>query len=153
MALFVFCSRAVPSYSFHSQNTKFISLSRNLPACRKSQIINFYTLKGLRKTVIPFCAQKSVFDFARRMINACFCMPGYQGALAAQADFARLGKARLLRIYPQVLNQLLFALESQQHAAESSFSGGKNSSTGNSMPRKVSHGFCVLHSHSLSGMQ
>ena len=113
----------------------------------------FYTLKGLRFSVIPFCAQKSVFDFACRMINACFCMPGYQGALAAQADFARLGKARLLRIYPQVLNQLLFALESQQHAAESSFSGGKNSSTGNSMPRKVSHGFCVLHSHSLSGMQ
>ena len=26
LALFVFCSRAVPSYSSHSQNTKFISL-------------------------------------------------------------------------------------------------------------------------------
>jgi len=34
LALFVFCSGAVPSYSSHSQNTKFISLSQNLPACR-----------------------------------------------------------------------------------------------------------------------
>nr|DAY64841.1 MAG TPA: hypothetical protein [Caudoviricetes sp.] len=30
LALFVFCSGAVPSYSSHSQNTKFISLSRSL---------------------------------------------------------------------------------------------------------------------------
>ena len=34
LALFVFCSGAVPSYSSHSQNTKFISLSQSLPACR-----------------------------------------------------------------------------------------------------------------------
>ena len=33
LALFVFCSGAVPSYSSHSQNTKFISLSQSLTAC------------------------------------------------------------------------------------------------------------------------
>ena len=36
LALFVFCSGAVPMYSSHSQNTKFISLSQSLPACRKN---------------------------------------------------------------------------------------------------------------------
>ena len=34
LALSVFCSGAVPLYSSHSQNTKFISLSQSLPACR-----------------------------------------------------------------------------------------------------------------------
>lgn len=32
LALFAFCSEAVPTYSTRSQNTKFISLSRSLPA-------------------------------------------------------------------------------------------------------------------------
>ena len=36
LALFVFCSGAVPMYSSHSQNTKFISLSQSLPAFRKN---------------------------------------------------------------------------------------------------------------------
>ena len=33
LALFVFCSGAVPSYSTHSQNTKFISLSQHSLSC------------------------------------------------------------------------------------------------------------------------
>ena len=32
---------AVPSYSSHSQNTKFISLSQNLPACRNLYFLLF----------------------------------------------------------------------------------------------------------------
>ena len=36
LALFVFCSGAVPLYSSRSQNTKFISLSQSLPAYIKN---------------------------------------------------------------------------------------------------------------------
>ncbi|MFR6004646.1 MAG: hypothetical protein ACLUF7_09675, partial [Eubacterium sp.] len=45
LALFVFCSGAVPSYSSHSQNAKFISLSQHSPACRNLLFDFFYTLK------------------------------------------------------------------------------------------------------------
>ena len=38
LALSVFCSGAVPLYSSHSQNTKFISLSQSLPACRNLKL-------------------------------------------------------------------------------------------------------------------
>ena len=52
LALSVFCSGAVPLYSSHSQNTKFISLSQSLPACRNLLFSYFYTLKQCRKSQI-----------------------------------------------------------------------------------------------------
>ena len=54
LALSVFCSGAVPTYSTRSQNTKFISLSQSLSACRKSSIRNFYTLKELSEGKLFF---------------------------------------------------------------------------------------------------
>ena len=50
LALFVFCSGAVPSYSSHSQNAKFISLSQHSPACRNLFFDFFYTLKEIAVT-------------------------------------------------------------------------------------------------------
>ena len=47
---FVFCSEAVPTYSTHSQNTKFISLSRSLTACR-----NFFLMS------VDFMVDKLIF--------------------------------------------------------------------------------------------
>ena len=52
LALFVFCSGAVPTYSSHSQNTKFISLSRSLTAYR-NLLLDFF--KKLIKTSLFFC--------------------------------------------------------------------------------------------------
>ena len=48
LALSAFCSKAVPTYSTRSQNTKFISLSRSLPACRNLQFDFFYTLTRIQ---------------------------------------------------------------------------------------------------------
>ena len=42
LALSVFCSGAVPTYSTHSQNTKFISLSRSLKKKHRTDLIILY---------------------------------------------------------------------------------------------------------------
>ena len=50
LALFVFCSGAVPLYSSHSQNTKFISLSRSLPSYLfKNLFDSFFKLINIEK--------------------------------------------------------------------------------------------------------
>ncbi len=49
LALFVFCSGAVPLYSSHSQNTKFISLSQSLPAYFVLKLSFFFFLLFFEK--------------------------------------------------------------------------------------------------------
>ena len=50
LALFVFCSGAVPLYSSHSQNTKFISFSRSLPSYLfKNLFDSFFKLINIEK--------------------------------------------------------------------------------------------------------
>ena len=80
LVLFVFCSGAVPSYSSHSQNTKFISLSQSLPACRNLYFNFFYTLKRScrqhdlllyiwqRQNLTHYCTT----DFERRMERSTY---------------------------------------------------------------------------------
>ena len=69
LVLFVFCSGAVPSYSSHSQNTKFISLSQSLPACRNLLFDFFYTLT-LRTLIGTECF---VFHYIFAMISLMIC--------------------------------------------------------------------------------
>ncbi len=71
LALFVFCSGAVPSYSSHSQNTKFISLSQHSPACRNLFFDFFYTLKEIAVT-------QSLFGLYRYFRRTQFAPTKYQ---------------------------------------------------------------------------